>query len=813
MASTISVTFKLNADGKSFKDLAKDATGLKTAVTSSVEACSRLQHQVSRFNFERFSKSVASVNAAVQTFSRTVSSLSASYALQETAEAQLSAVMRERMGATDAEVESIKQLTQAQQKLGVVGDEVQLSGAQQLATFLSEKRSLDVLIPAMNDLIAQQDGLNATQQSAQSIGNMLGKAMQGQVSTLQRVGITFSAAQAEVLKYGTESERAAMLAEVIRDNVGDMNATLAATDSGKQKQLANSFGDIKERLGSLVTGTQPFFAIASSVAMCAAEVPKLTKGFQALNLTFLASPIGATIAAVAALAAAVVLAYNHSATFRAGCDALWSSLKSLWQSLVEGITPSFQALLGQFKAAVRAVSPLCAIIRDTLGSALLWVGKTVVGLVVERLQAMAKTLTWLSGIISKTLNHLNKLLGLEPRKSKAPKAAVQAEPEPAKSSSTPAPIQPAATTSTPAVKDNTPIYRAEAATLSEIQENVRYYQQQLQAASLEEAASINASIALWEGKAEAIRHAGEEQATSVSATVVPSFNAEAVCLADITTNIQILRDALQTASLEEAAQINASIALWEAKADAIRKAGTATEDYAVEVQEASSLDNALSAWGDVKQVASGISGLSAALDDNRSAWDRVCSAVDGVFSLISGFSSLLGAVSGLFNQTGTSATATATAEGTAATASGVLSSALATQIAIVPATIAANKALTASYMELASSIFFAAHAYIPFAGAGIASGFISEAVATVLAVAATPFAKGGVVSGPTLAYVGEYAGASSNPEVIAPLDKLRGMLGGGGKVDFRVRGKQLVGVLANQTRYGSRSGHRTNIEI
>lgn len=103
--------------------------------------------------------------------------------------------------------------------MGVIGDEVQLSGAQQMATFLNEKASLDSLIPAMNNLLAQQKGLNATNQDAVGIGNMMGKAMQGQVDVLQRVGVTFTEAQKKVLQYGTESERAAMLAQVIRDNV------------------------------------------------------------------------------------------------------------------------------------------------------------------------------------------------------------------------------------------------------------------------------------------------------------------------------------------------------------------------------------------------------------------------------------------------------------------------------------------------------------------------------------------------------------------------------------------------------------------
>ena len=63
-------------------------------------------------------------------------------------------------------------------------------------------------------------------------------------------------------------------------------------------------------------------------------------------------------------------------------------------------------------------------------------------------------------------------------------------------------------------------------------------------------------------------------------------------------------------------------------------------------------------------------------------------------------------------------------------------------------------------------------------------------------------ANGGIVSGPTLAYVGEYSGASSNPEVIAPLSKLRNMIApqGGqlqlvGEVKLRQEGRDLVGVI------------------
>lgn len=63
-----------------------------------------------------------------------------------------------------------------------------------------------------------------------------------------------------------------------------------------------------------------------------------------------------------------------------------------------------------------------------------------------------------------------------------------------------------------------------------------------------------------------------------------------------------------------------------------------------------------------------------------------------------------------------------------------------------------------------------------------------------------PFANGGIVSGPTPALVGEYTGARTNPEVIAPLSQLQNMMGG--NVTFTISGDNLVGTLnrANKTR-------------
>jgi hypothetical protein len=67
---------------------------------------------------------------------------------------------------------------------------------------------------------------------------------------------------------------------------------------------------------------------------------------------------------------------------------------------------------------------------------------------------------------------------------------------------------------------------------------------------------------------------------------------------------------------------------------------------------------------------------------------------------------------------------------------------------------------------------------------------------------ATAFANGGIVSGPTMGLVGEYPGAQNNPEVIAPLDKLKSMIGGGGGGTFVLRGQDLL-VSINRTQKSS----------
>ena len=95
--------------------------------------------------------------------------------------------------------------------------------------------------------------------------------------------------------------------------------------------------------------------------------------------------------------------------------------------------------------------------------------------------------------------------------------------------------------------------------------------------------------------------------------------------------------------------------------------------------------------------------------------------------------------------------------------------------------------------------------------AAIALGAILSGVGSkVQSGGFTAFANGGIVSGPVNALVGEYPGAKSNPEVIAPLNKLKNIIGEQGGAgnnmnvsgEFVVRGQDLVVALqrADKTR-------------
>lgn len=279
------VTFQIKIEtvgGDSVKNVTMDAEELGRVVREVSEEQEKLNTKLLDIN--QAQQAIQNVTSGISQIATEISKYTAAYTTQETAEKKVAQVMRNTMNATEAEVESIKKLCSAQQELGVIGDEVQLSGAQELATYLEKKSSLEKLIPVMNDMLAQQYGLEASQESAAQIATMLGKVMDGQVNALSRYGYSFDEAQEKILKFGTEEERAATLAEVVSQSVGGMNQALAQMDSGKAKQVANTIGDIKEMIGSCMITIEPFVSSLAEVGMAAQGIMSVYQGVRGLTI-------------------------------------------------------------------------------------------------------------------------------------------------------------------------------------------------------------------------------------------------------------------------------------------------------------------------------------------------------------------------------------------------------------------------------------------------------------------------------------------------------------------------------------------------
>lgn len=167
-----------------------------------------------------------------------------------------------------------------------VGDEATIQGASQLATFQLQSDTIKTLLPSLQDLAVSQYGVSVSGDQMQQMANLMGKVMTGNVGALTRYGVTLDDTQKKILANGTESERAAMLVEVLAQNFGGLSEAMANTPEGKIIQVKNAWGDMQEVIGAklypVLTATFGYVASAMPTvqnvmvsAIDAASVPLL----------------------------------------------------------------------------------------------------------------------------------------------------------------------------------------------------------------------------------------------------------------------------------------------------------------------------------------------------------------------------------------------------------------------------------------------------------------------------------------------------------------------------------------------------------
>ena len=316
--------------------------------------------------------------------------------VQAAAEKRLETTIMNVKGATLEGVAAIKNYAAELQGVTTVGDEVTIQGASQLATFQLQTDTIKTLLPSLQDLAVAQYGTAVSGDQMQQMANLMGKVMSGNVSSLSRYGVVMNDTQKKILKTGSESQKAAMLVEVLGQNFGGLAQAMVNTPAGRVQQLKNAWSDMQEVIGAklypIITNVLTYLtdkipsiqsAIGGAVnsvipilstvwegikqgAKTAGDMISLVKdnwswlapviggvvgaiaayktavaiatGVQwAMNAAMTANPVGIIVVAIGALIGGLVVLYNKCEGFRnvvnAAFGAISTAAKYVWENI------------------------------------------------------------------------------------------------------------------------------------------------------------------------------------------------------------------------------------------------------------------------------------------------------------------------------------------------------------------------------------------------------------------------------------------------------------------------------------------------
>ncbi|WP_308592932.1 phage tail tape measure protein [uncultured Porphyromonas sp.] len=581
--------------------------------------------------------------------------------------------------------------------------------------------------------------------------------------------------------------------EVARAKIDDVLISMTSL-SGSLLPMAGIIGEQVSKFAGLV----PVISAASKMLQgFSVKAVIATISQKGLNAALMANPIGAVVAAIAALVAAVVYAYNHFEGFRNSVQLMWSKLRELWSMLYERLKPAFD-LIGKLVGGV---------IKVVFG----WLAKqlevvcTVIGAVADGIMDLIKWFDKLLEPIDKACRKLGEYLGLRDK---------AAEP----------PAQPSETAQKmidiTSINNQINALKARQNTILKEQGDVGRLS--------DEYLKLNGEIQKLINKREALKGATPKAPAAATPTIpdtptIPtgsggSGSAERKKIYNLTTieglqnNISRLQERMQRASFAEAVALQKEIDTLQEKLavfqSSIKKAAEpltkikATGITTIQQYQASSLKKAEESGKETRGgriIASplGTKGFAKELDNFQKKVNKITldhlkeegekwknfvggiqSGLGGIASTMSSIGNIVGGSAGAWLQWGASVV-----------------SAIAQALPKLLVLFNANVATAASGAAASQSS-------VPIVGPIMAIASVASILAAIAnPPKATAFAQGGVISGPTYALVGEYAGASNNPEVIAPLDRLPALLGtdkqiqGSSEVSFKIRGRELIGIL------------------
>lgn len=149
----------------------------------------------------------------------------------------------------DKEVQAYKDMASQLQSVGVIGDEVTLSGMAMMTQMNLTAEQVKELTPLVQDLAVKQNGVNVTQESFTDVSKDVANMVNMGKLSLQKYGIQVTDTEKKAYKAMNTEQRYAFVVNKLKNNVAGMNKKLAETPEGKIARVNNEIGDMKEQLG------------------------------------------------------------------------------------------------------------------------------------------------------------------------------------------------------------------------------------------------------------------------------------------------------------------------------------------------------------------------------------------------------------------------------------------------------------------------------------------------------------------------------------------------------------------------------------
>ena len=299
----------------------------------------------------------------------------AAAAQQERAETKLETTLRNLTGASDAQVQALKNQASALQELTGYGDEQIISAQAMLGTFKLTADQIGALTPGLLDAAEAQRRMGAESVDLEQIAVALGKAFTDGVGALKRYGVSLTETQEAEFKQASSAEKVRILQEVLKDNFEGLAEAVGNTYDGALRKAEAAQGDFQETLGQLLTQNESVVGLVNGWG----------DGWKSLGQTIkdnsegIKAAIGVVIGTFQAAGNVIKVVWNAAtATIEAGVLVINTALASVLNGLA-AITPG--KLSESFTAAAQTLEATSAEMKSQLKTDAADIGNAVTGIV------------------------------------------------------------------------------------------------------------------------------------------------------------------------------------------------------------------------------------------------------------------------------------------------------------------------------------------------------------------------------------------------------------------------------------------------